>query len=185
MKAKTLYGHHAKEATEELDKFVREHHSGAVLVTYFDEADELDTLFWVLLRLLGSQDECTRMWYIFLATKSSVNLFNPIAENSEFSVLSFAYMPQPRTVLSLRLKDELKRLLPPYIALDFDQNMTAESQEPHCVTVEELQTLRHLARYGRPLCVVSVFMNTVAHRVLDGMRSSTRNKNFSWSIQRV
>jgi hypothetical protein len=93
--AKRIYNRHAKAQTEALVAFVTSCHPGAVLVTYFDEADELDTLFWVLLRLLSNQDECTPMWYIFMATKSSVSYFNPIAEKSEFYVLYFEYVLSP------------------------------------------------------------------------------------------
>jgi hypothetical protein len=132
-------------------------------VTYFDEVDELDTSFWVLLRLVGKQGDWTPMWYIFMTTRPSINNFNPIPGKSEFSVLSFSCTPQPRTVHSLRLRSEIACLLAPYIALGFDQNAIAESQAPTCVTVAQLQTLEHLSQYGRPLYVVSVFVNAVAN----------------------
>lgn len=161
-------------------KFLRARYPEAVVVTYFDEADGLDTLFWVLLRLLSNQDEFTEMWYIFMATKASINYFNPATENSEFCVLPSAYSPQHRTVLSLRLKSEIKCLLPPYIALGFDQNAIVGNQTPKHVTVAQLQTLEHLSQYGRPLYVVSVFMNAVAQRVLDGKRYLIES-NRRWS----
>jgi hypothetical protein len=178
--AKEIYQKHAKEATEALVKFLRTRHPQPVVVTYFDEADGLDTLFWVLLRLLSNQSEFMEMWYVFMATKASINYFNPIPANSEFCVLSSAYVPQPRTVISLRLKTEIMSLLPPYIALGFDQNAIAGNQTPKHVTVAQLQTLEHLSQYGRPLYMVSVFMNAVAHCVLDGERYLIK-KTHRWS----
>ena len=76
-------------STRDLAEFVKKIHPSTVLVTYFDEADELGTLFWVLLRLLSNQPEHIPMWYVFMATKSSVIYFNPTAAKSEFSVLYF------------------------------------------------------------------------------------------------
>lgn len=180
LEARNIYKKHADKPTQALVKFLRACHPEAVVVTYFDEADGLDTLFWVLLRLLSCQDQFTEMWYIFMATKASINYFNPIPEDSEFCVLSSAYVPQPRTVPSLRLKTEIMNLLPPYIALGFDQNAIVGNQTPKHVTVAQLQTLEHLSQYGRPLYVVSVFINAVAHCVLDGERYLIEN-NHRWS----
>jgi len=45
----------------------------------------------------------------------------------------------------------MSRLLSPYIALGFDQHMIAESKEEKTITMGELQTIEHLAKYGRPL----------------------------------
>lgn len=59
-------------------------------------------------------------------------------------------------VLSLRLKRELARLPPPYIALGFDQQMTVKNRAAVTVSMGELRTLKHLAQYGRPLYVVLV-----------------------------
>jgi hypothetical protein len=53
-------------------------------------------------------------------------------------------------VSSLRLDSELRKLLPPYIALDFDQNVP-KGQTEVTVTIGELQSLEHLASYGRPM----------------------------------
>ena len=57
-------------------------------------------------------------------------------------------------MLSLRLK-ELRKLLPPYIALDFDQNTVANQPET-TATIGELQSIKHLANYGRPMYAVLV-----------------------------
>jgi hypothetical protein len=83
-KARKIYNRRANESTDNLVKFVQKHLPATVLVTYFDEADELQSLFWVLLRLLSNQPERTAMWYVFMATKSSVSYFNPITAKSEF-----------------------------------------------------------------------------------------------------
>jgi hypothetical protein len=88
--ARKIYKLHTSKATEALVNFLATIDSGesALCVTYFDEADELGLHFWVLLRLLSNQDELTAMWYVFMATKSSVSYFNPIAEKSESSMFS-------------------------------------------------------------------------------------------------
>jgi len=59
-------------------------------------------------------------------------------------------------VHSLRLKLELARLLPPYIALGFDQRMIAKNRATVTVSMGDLRTIEHLAQYGRPLYVVLV-----------------------------
>ena len=48
---------------------------------------------------------------------------------------------------SLRLAKEMRKLLPPYIALDFDNKGLPEVT----ATIGKLQSLTHLASYGRPL----------------------------------
>ena len=50
-------------------------------------------------------------------------------------------------VRSPRLSKEMRQLLPPYIALDFDNQGLPEVT----VTIGKLQSLMHLASYGRPL----------------------------------
>ena len=61
-----------------------------VCVTYFDEADALGGLFWILLRLLSHQDELTAMWYAFMTTKSVVIHFSPSPKNRESSLCFLA-----------------------------------------------------------------------------------------------
>jgi hypothetical protein len=61
-----------------------------------------------------------------------------------------AYLTRGK-VLSSKLQSELRRLLPSFIALGFDQHAIAESKEGKTVTMGELQTIEHLAQYGRPL----------------------------------
>jgi hypothetical protein len=63
------------------------HGQSVLCVTYFDEADALGVLFWILLRLLSHQKVHTPMWYVFMATKSSVSYFPPKAKNCESSYL--------------------------------------------------------------------------------------------------
>jgi hypothetical protein len=79
---------HAKQATEALVDFVMaldDGPSASLCVTYFDEADELDFLLWIFLRLLSNQDKCTAMLYVFMATKSRIDYFAPSADKSESS----------------------------------------------------------------------------------------------------
>ena len=56
-------------------------------------------------------------------------------------------------MLSLRFK--LRKLLLPHIALDFDQNTVANQPET-TATIGELQSIKHLASYGRPMYAVLV-----------------------------
>ena len=55
-------------------------------------------------------------------------------------------------MVSLRLLKELRKL-PPYIALDFDHNVL-KSQVEVTATIGELQSIEHLASYGRPMYAV-------------------------------
>ena len=63
-------------------------------------------------------------------------------------------------VLSLRLGNELRKLLLPYIALDFDQNVVEDRQEV-IVTMGELQSLKHFATYGRPMYAVLIRLRSI------------------------
>jgi len=151
--ARKHYGEFAKKATEDLMQFIQALSPGKnpLCVTYFDEAHELELRYWIVLRLLQAQASSTRMWYVFMGTKSSISYYNPAPENRE----SFSH-PCPlclivESVLSLKLRNELRRLVPPYIALDFDQHVINSSQSALDVPVSQLDTIEHLARYGRPL----------------------------------
>jgi hypothetical protein len=91
--------------------------------------------------------------------------------------MSVAYS---ETVRSLKLRKEIAHLLPPYIALGFDQQIIAKSQAqrarevaesqpqktpevvksqpqraPEIVDMGDLRSIKHLSQYGRPLCVMS------------------------------
>ena len=63
-------------------------------------------------------------------------------------------------MFSLRLGNELQKLLPPYIALDFDQNVLKGRQEV-TAKIGELQSLEHLATYGRPMYAVLIRMRSM------------------------
>jgi hypothetical protein len=156
--ARECYGHHAQKATEALMQFIGELFPGEnpLCVTYFDEAHELQDAFWMLLRILQAQAFSVRLWYVFMGTKSSISYYSPQPENRE-SPFDLSYcMLTPQQVLSLRLKDELSKLAPPYIALDFDQHVIAQDRTAKDVRVTEFQTFEHLAKYGRPLYVCSL-----------------------------
>jgi hypothetical protein len=61
--ARTIYECHAKKATENLVQFLSKiGFDRAPCVMYFDEADSLNMLFWVLLRLLNIQEDSKAMW---------------------------------------------------------------------------------------------------------------------------
>jgi hypothetical protein len=53
-----------------------------LLLTSFDEADELGPYFWTLLRLLTDEVDHIDAWYVFMATKSVVSMFHPVTEKS-------------------------------------------------------------------------------------------------------
>ena len=85
--AKEIYLEHAKKSTEELMEFIATiGPEPTVCVTYFDEAGQLSMGFWIMLRLLSNQDKTTAMWYVFMATKSSVKTFDPEAHESKCSL---------------------------------------------------------------------------------------------------
>jgi hypothetical protein len=44
-------------------------------------------------------------------------------------------------------------ILPPYIAVGFDQIVISEDRDGVAVKMGELQSMKHLAKYGRPLYV--------------------------------
>ena len=52
---------------------------------------------------------------------------------------------------ALQLKAKLARLLPPYVALGFDQRMVARNRAPVTARMGDFQTIEHLSQYGRPL----------------------------------
>ena len=65
--------------------------------------------------------------------------------------IHLAYWLIHKPVSSLKLIQEVARLLPPYTALGFDHHAIANAQKPRTVTIGELQSIKHLAQYGRPL----------------------------------
>jgi len=80
--AADAYNGITKKATEDLMVFLSGIQHGALCVMYFDEAHHLDTALWVLLRLLMSQAESTRMWHVFMGTKSNYSFYAPNVKNS-------------------------------------------------------------------------------------------------------
>ena len=81
-------------------------------------------------------------------------------------ILSLLFLPcvfishQRIIVHSLRLVKEVQTLIPPYIGLDFDQNVRKGLQEV-TATIGELQSLEHLATYGRPLYAVLIHLQSM------------------------
>ena len=78
-------------------------------VTYFDEAHELELSFWVLLRLLQAQEPSTRMWYVFMGTKSSISYYAPTPENREPFVHTCPTLVQPCLIILCRTFFETPR----------------------------------------------------------------------------
>ncbi|KAK2464125.1 hypothetical protein APHAL10511_003873 [Amanita phalloides] len=137
-KALEFYKRDAKEATEELMKFLSSVlRKKQISVMYFDEAHDLAMQFWVFLRLVQHQLPSTKMWYAFMGTKSSVSY----------------YAPAPEDLHSLRLKEELAILPKPYFDLGFDQQAIdmAWRKKPVSVSMGDMQTIEFISQYGRPL----------------------------------
>ena len=80
-----IYKENALEAVEKLMSFLTGLHplSSPICVTYFDETNALKNKFWILLRVLSHQPRATKMWYVFMGTKSSISYFSPPPQNSE------------------------------------------------------------------------------------------------------
>jgi hypothetical protein len=93
------------------------------------------------------------MWYAFMGTKSSISYYAPRpSQRQSPASLACTYLTE-EIVLSLRLKAELARLLPPYIDLGFDQQAIAMGREVVSIRMGEMQTIEFLCRYGRPMYV--------------------------------
>jgi hypothetical protein len=83
--SKLNYEAYPKKATLDLMNFLGNLLPGEnpLCVTYFDDAHELRSSFWILLHLLQAQEPSTRMWYVFMSTKSSISDYDPSPENRE------------------------------------------------------------------------------------------------------
>lgn len=91
--ADKCYEQYAKRATQDLVAFIWTLFPGEgspLCVTYFDEAHELSQAFWSLFRLLQSQALSTKMWYVFMGTKSSTSYYAPTPQNGEY-LAAFVY----------------------------------------------------------------------------------------------
>jgi hypothetical protein len=108
--AKGFYNKHAEGDTSDLLEFITTLGCDIpkLCVTYFDEADRLHSLMWILLRLISFQSSSTAMWYIFMATKSNVGYFHPLLKDCECLLCSGISVPHRQTQL-LPLDSEGKR----------------------------------------------------------------------------
>ena len=78
------YEHRAKTATEELMRFLSDvFPEKRMTVMYFDEAQELGSLYWVILRIVAQQPSFIKMWYTFLGTKSRITDYAPPPSESQ------------------------------------------------------------------------------------------------------
>ncbi|KAF8343349.1 hypothetical protein F5887DRAFT_886857, partial [Amanita rubescens] len=131
--SRKIYELHAKEAINKLTEFLSTVLPAKMIsVMYFDEAHKLDSHFWVLLPLVEHQLR-TRMWYTFIATKSSTSY----------------YGPRPTNLSGMRLRSEVARLLTPYFDLGFDQRAIATSNAQVSVSMGDMQTIEFISQYGR------------------------------------
>ena len=108
--ANGFYNNHAEVDTSDLLEFITTLGCDIpkLCVTYFDEADRLDSLMWILLRLISFQSSSTAMWYIFMATKSKISYFHPLVKDCECLVCSGISVPH-RQLQLLPLDSERKR----------------------------------------------------------------------------
>ena len=88
------------------------------------------------------------LWHAFLGTKSSPDFYSPLPVDCEFSGFKLFAISHIKVVHSLRLLSELKRLVPPYIAVGFDQNAIFTDKAPVTVNMGLLQFIKHLSLYG-------------------------------------
>ena len=58
-------------------------------------------------------------------------------------------------MVSARLREEQRRLEPPYFALSFDQHADKQIKNPISVTMGHFETMEHISQFGRPLYVLS------------------------------
>jgi hypothetical protein len=151
--SRKVYGLFAKEATENLVKFLSDVLPKRISVMYFDEAHELGLHFWIFRRLVQHQLSSMKMWYVFMGTKSSLSYYAPPPSKRQSPASLACTCLTEEIVLSLKLKAELTRLLPPYIDLGFDQRAIAMRTEVVSVRMGEMQTIEFLCRYGRPMYV--------------------------------
>jgi hypothetical protein len=98
-RAAEYYEHYVQDATKNLMECLQHlfPDKNPLCVTYFDEAHELETAFWVLLRLLGRQRPDTKMWYVFMGTKLDISYYAPNpkdSESSSYNQLSFILFPK-------------------------------------------------------------------------------------------
>jgi hypothetical protein len=72
-------------------------------------------------------------------------------QQSVFTWLLLHSLRKHPTADSFRLWAEIAELLPPYVALGFDQHQIYKEKKEIIVTMDHFQTIKHLAQYGRPL----------------------------------
>lgn len=148
--ARKTYESITTKATQDLITILSDIEPEARCVMYFDEAHDLDNALLVLLRLVQYQKPWINIWYIFLETKSSISYYAPNPSDRPYPLLCIFIWLIHESVSSLKLIREMARLLPPYVALGFDHHAIAHAPKPQTVTIGELQSIKHLAQYGRP-----------------------------------
>jgi uncharacterized protein YlbG (UPF0298 family) len=154
--AESCYKKHVEKHSQELMKFLNGLYPQTkkpLVVTYIDEAHNLEQSYWTLLRIVGIQDRYTRIWYIFMGTKSSLEFYNLPIFDCEFLYLNYMAIPHMQVARSLRHRQEIVHLMPPYIALGFDQNAISKDRAAVTVNMGFLQSIKHLSTYGRPMYV--------------------------------
>ena len=164
------YSLFAQEATGKLMEFLSAILPGKMIsIMYFDEAHELRLHLRIFLRLVQHQLLSTKMWYVFMGTKSSISYYAPRPDKSQSPALLACTCLTVAIVLSLRLRAELTQLLPPYIDLGFDQRAIAKGGAAISVRMGKMQTIEFISQYGRPMYVDFVFKPHLVISFLGGV----------------
>ncbi|KAF8327857.1 hypothetical protein F5887DRAFT_924568 [Amanita rubescens] len=171
--ARHYYGLRAKKATEELMEFLSNIlPEKRMSIMYFDEAQELGSLYWVFLRLVENQPYFIKMWYAFMGTKSRIS----------------DYAPPLTELLSARLKEEISRILPPYIDLGFDQQVITKSRAAVTIRMRDMETIKFISQYGRPMwsALLEVIEGNTTYmasfKLLNGQPFDVNNKDHVFAV---
>ncbi|TFK75164.1 hypothetical protein BDN72DRAFT_561208 [Pluteus cervinus] len=133
--AQKVYRDHVLNPLTELLTWIQNTGHIGLCVTYVDEAQKMGGLLRVMQRLISCQTLDSKMWFVFMSTKSNIDFFPPSIEDRQ----------------SLRTRLEVATVLPPFFALGFDQIITKSNQTVTSYTMGEISSLNHIAKYGRPL----------------------------------
>jgi hypothetical protein len=88
-----IYELHAEEATNKLTEFLSAvPPAKRISVMYFDEAHKLGSHFWIFLSLVQYQLSHTKLWYTFIATKSSISDYGPRPTNRQSALRLLAHI---------------------------------------------------------------------------------------------
>ena len=147
-----FYKHCTQKATKELMDFLfNVFPEKSISIMYFDQSQELGSLYWVLFHLIWHQSSYIKMWYTFMRTKSRITHYVPPPGNSQcfhFALLACTCLTEA-IVHSVLLKEEIS---PPYFDLGFDQRVIAKSRAVS-ICMGDMEPIEFSSQYGRPMYV--------------------------------